>query len=465
MQELLPHLLKLFRKLRYRRFFPFVLAALGGLLAFYVPLPSVIVDTLQIRGSAALLVSTALALVGFRLQRVSENKDGCIGVAFAIKADSEQLRQRVASDMVNETKSILERVQSDHPFYVFDLGGDLAESVTSHKSAVEIRNRCGAHMVIYGEAKQRKERGQNFYVLHLEGLVTHVPTPLENSALLSREMVAVMPLRQKIEEENEISGFEITSVHLAHSVKFVIATAALLSHDGPLAAKLLEDIASHRKQLNRHGNIAAIRRLKELLPKRQGDAYQFMSRVLFAQWEVTREPSLLKESVAWLEKDAKLRKSPSLIYLLTKAIEAFVLQNDIRAAKKWVEQCQARYVSHPEWIYSAAFLCALEGKVDRAMEYYDSAVVLENGHEIPFQVEGFIAWILEENPKPAGLNFCLGYINEKFKSDRISACRQYELFLTSKESKSPAASKATSHAQTFILAVRGQSSSPSLVSA
>ena len=174
-----------------------------------------------------LLISIALWFVGLRLQRVPKNKDGCIGVAFAIKADSEQLRQRVASDMVNETKLIFERVQSHHPFYVFDLGGDLTESVISHESAAEMRNRCGAHMVIYGEAKQRKERGQNFYVLHLEGLVTHIPTPLESSALLSREMVAVMPLRQRIEEENEISGFEITSLHLAHSVKFVIATAAL----------------------------------------------------------------------------------------------------------------------------------------------------------------------------------------------------------------------------------------------
>ncbi len=116
---------------------------------------------------------------------------------------------------------------------------------------------------------------------------------------------------------------------------------------------------------------------------------------------------------------------------------------------KCINKCRAKYIAVPSWKYSAAFLEAYQYNLDDAKQYYDSAISTEPGFEIPFQVEGFIAWILDIEPQMKQLNFCLGYINEKTKSDPASARQYYTQFMNSHPTEINS-KRAIEHAQLFF---------------
>lgn len=451
MDYVVQQLLDTAKTFRYHRIFPFAVGLFSLLAVLYAPLPDGLVEPFMNRILFAIPFSVLLGTVSIYFQRPPQNKKGNIGVLFAIKSGDDVLRRKVSSDVIRETKRILESQQSDQPFYVFEVERLLADSVTDNKSANDLRIRCKAHMCLYGEAVQRKEQGKLFHVLRLTGLVSHLPVPAEISNILKGEMNALMPLVQTIEEENEISGFEIASTQMAQSVNFVIATAALLSHDGKLAVRLLEDIQSNVKLLKKHGNTEAIRQLKRLLPKRLNDAYVYMCRASFARWDVCRDIQNFRDTIYWIQKSDEANKNKhSIEFLLYKAMEEFVLYKNLPKAKQWIKKCEAQYLINPAWKYSAAFLEAYEGNLDTALQYYDAALLLEQGHVLPFQIEGFISWTLECEPEHTDLYFCLGYINENFKNDEASALINYKKFLDSGMPTSTSSTKAVKHACHYI---------------
>ena len=157
----------------------------------------------------------------------------------------------------------------------------------------------------------------------------------------------------------------------------------------------------------------------------------------------------LKESINWKVKYNRLVPSDNLELLLLRAIEEFVFNRDIEAAIKYINQCKSKSITNTSWKYSAAFLEAYRNNLDKAKQLYDAAISTESGHTIPFEVEGFIAWILKIEPQNNQLNFCLGYINEKLKNDLISARKYYAKFLSSPCQKDFSKS-AIEHANTFM---------------
>lgn len=139
----------------------------------------------------------------------------------------------------------------------------------------------------------------------------------------------------------------------------------------------------------------------------------------------------------------------NLELLLIRAIEEFVFKRNIVAAINYIGQCKSKSITNTSWKYSAAFLEAYRNNLDKAKQLYDAAISTESGHDIPFQVEGFIAWILEIEPQNIQLNFCLGYLNEKFKNDLVSARQYYANFLSS-PCKEDFSKIAIEHSKTFM---------------
>jgi hypothetical protein len=88
------------------------------------------------------------------------------------------------------------------------------------------------------------------------------------------------------------------------------------------------------------------------------------------------------------------------------------------------------------------------GSVKR-LQNLGRTIPTERGFAIPFQIEGFIAWILEIEPQANQLNFCLGYLNETFKHDPASAKRYYDQFL-SLPCQEADSRKAIAHAKAFM---------------
>ena len=202
-------------------------------------------------------------------------------------------------------------------------------------------------------------------------------------------------------------------------------------------------------KLKINSNVKAIRKLIDLVPIRLADAYRFASLVSFSRWESSRERNDLQDSIDWIVKYDKIKPADNLQISLMKAIGHFVFSRDIDAAMKCINPCKSKYISDPSWKYSAAFLEAYRNNLDNAKLFYDAAIHTESGHHIPFQIEGFIAWILDIEPKNTQLNFCLGYINEIFKSDLVSARKYYSEFLNS-PCQEDFSKRAIEHVKTFM---------------
>lgn len=449
-EQFLP-LLKSVYGWRFHKLFPLLAALVTFVGLLYVGLPNGIEISFAIRTIFSALVAITVGALAYFTYRIPKVKKHHLGVAFAIAAENETLDKRFSADIIRETEKILDEVKEESPFHVIQIPCTAFSEKLDVATANILRAKCRAHLLIFGEIKLRKERGQQYYVLKLNGIVTHAPIAKEPSSLLAKEMTAILPLKKQIQENDEISGFEITSLQLALAIKYVLATAALLSHDGSLAIKLLEQIQNQKKLLQRNGNLEPIRKLSRLLPKRLRDTYRFMSIVAFVRWEATRNEACLVRAVEWLERDNKKVNEDNINYLLLKAVESFVVRKSVSGAKQWILKCQMRAFVNPTWRYSAAFLAAYEGNLDDALNNYESVNLLDSGHETPFQVEGFIAWVLESEPQQCQLNFCLGYINETMKADHVLATRYFREFLE-KCKTLPNASKAIAHATGYLQA-------------
>lgn len=429
--EFLDWAIKVFSKWRYN---PFILPLIffGVLLgSFYVPLPDGISISIQTRGIVGLIISIVITAIFWRYQQPPKVKKGHVGIIIAIKSEDDKTKGRISKDFLATCKKLLGESRAQQPFQLIELNESFSELAIDNISANHLRLRCVGHLLIFGDTAQRKERGKNFYVLRLQGIVCHIPISATDQSALAQEMDAVLPLKNTILEDNELSGFEITSVQLTEATKYVIATAALLSHDFIFAISLLEEIQKSIVKLKINSNVKAIRKLIDLVPIRLADAYRFASLVSFSRWESSREKNDLQDSFDWIVKYDKIKPADNLQISLMKAIGHFVFSRDIDAAMRCLNPCKSKYISDPSWKYSAAFLEAYRNNLDNAKQFYDAAINTESGHHIPFQIEGFIAWILDIEPKNTQLNFCLGYINEIFKNDFVSARKYYSEFLNS----------------------------------
>lgn len=408
--------------------------------ALYTPLPEGAPPlSIQIRVVLGIVIGSLGAILLWIYQQPPKAQKNKVGIIIAIRTENERTKGIISKDFVGLCKKELEA--SNDRFQIIELNDYHSSLAIDHDSADQLRARCNGNFLIYGDTVQRTERRKKVYALRLAGLVTHYVTDKDSQTQLSEEMTAILPLKKIIEEDNELSGFEITSLQLAEATKYIIATAALLSYDYHFAINLLEEIRSNKSNSN-------FKKLQGITHKRLGQAYKFASMVHFVRWENTRDTQELTTSVSWISKFDKLNPN-SRDYLLVKAIEHFVIHRDIASAMKCINQCTSRFLTDSSWKYSAAFLEAYRNDLDEAKEYYDSALNTESGHAMPFQVEGFIAWILEIEPDKVQLNFCLGYINEKFKNDTQSARRYYERFLNSRPNQSTA-KLSIIHAQNVI---------------
>lgn len=449
MKDLMEWAIKSLSKWRYR---PFILPLIffGVLLAtFYFPLPDGISTSIQTRGIVGLIVSIIITVIFWRYQQPPKVKKGHVGIIIAVRSEDEKTKGRISRDFVATCKKLLEESRAHQPFQLIELNESFSELATDNASANQLRLRCEGHLLIFGDTVQRKERGKNFYVLRLQGIVCHTPISATDQSALAQEMNSVLPLKNAILEENELSGFEITSVQLAEATKYVIATAALLSRDFNFAISLLEETQQSKEKLKRNSNVKAIRKLIDLVPIRLADSYRFASLDSFERWERSRDNNDLQNSIDWIIKYDKIKPADNLHFLLMKAIGHFVFSRDIDSAMRCINQCKSRYIADPSWKYSAAFLEAYRNNLDNAKQFYDVAIPTESGYHIPFQIEGFVAWILDIEPQNNQLNFCLGYLNEIFKNDFVSA-RKYYLKLLNSPCREDFSKRAIEHAKSFM---------------
>lgn len=373
------------------------------------------------------IATSLISIYWWQTHRIPRNLPEKIG--FLISLKTEDVRESIAirRDFGHEVTSLL----SSHPIHVMQLGPPHVDRIKDRNTAFEYSNKCLAHFHIFGDVRKRRIEGKEVYALRLEGMIRHAPTTADNQSGLSQEMTEVLPLRVNLPLENDLGGFEFTSVWMAESAKFVIATAALLSNDPFLAIQLLEELNASKKLLEKKlkkSPAGGIKRVLKKLPTRLASAYQMASRVQFTKWRETRDLSDLQLSWEHIQKYNAFEKNTQ-IFFTVQAIWLFVSKRDISGALKSILTCVTKNIADPTWRFSAAFLEAYRGNEGKALEYYKTAIEFGGKHDLFFEIEEFISWALNEEPDHYQLHFCLGYINYATKGDLISAKNELEMFL------------------------------------
>jgi hypothetical protein len=373
-----------------------------------------------------LLILIILILSWYYTTKIPKSKKDKIGFVIALTSESEEEKRIIYNDLIKAVREILTNTQDLLKFDFIELPKWYSDSIKDNDDARKYLKKCKAHFLLYGEANVRKVKGKESHSIRIKQVVVHRPITMELSGLLSKEINKVFPGNISINREHELYGLEISSLWLSESVKYFISLAAFVSGDFRLAQSLLENIKRSRTLVKLKSKFPGIRKLKKLIPLRLADVFLAKAKLAYQQWRKTRNINYLVIMNDEIENHKKYNPK-SYEYHLLKAIYFFVVNRDITNAKEILYKCKT--FSDPTWRYSLAFLYAYTGKMEKAIWYYDKAFERPIDHNLPFEIEEFISWLIEEEPDKYQLHFCLGLINLKAKGDVQAAKKDFKNFL------------------------------------
>jgi hypothetical protein len=374
---------------------------------------------------------------------------GTIGVAFAISAEGEHERRLLRADLLQEITQLLEHTPSTLRIKVLTVPDYLAPDVSDRESANKMRKRCRAQLLVWGAIRTRGHAGKETLVLRLEGHVSHRPTAIERSNALGREMRSLIPATTEIELGNELRGLETTSQNLAVATKFVLALAFAVSDDWKSAKKTLLELL--RQHIGNDGKRPkkAVGRGRSARDWRQS-LTKHLSAVSFADycaemeaWDQNRnEKQHLISAEAALNDYRKFlgnsEGQSDLKYLVAKANLEVSIRKNYLEAKRLLNRCRTLAIHDPTWRMSMAFIDAVVGDLDSALDLYDAASGLTPDVRTVVSVEQYVQWWLQENSGPPGLHLLSAILNCDLKTDAALARQDLDSFIAkSPQSLSP----------------------------
>ena len=377
------------------------------------------------------VISAALAVVGlvwYWTIRLPTTRKGKIGVVVAITAESEEERRQLQNDFVVNLRRALESSNDILKFHFMELSSHRAASILDEETAKTYVRKCRAHFLIFGDVRVRTINGKEFHALRLRELVVHKQISTELSKTFGREMASIFPEQIAVSRENDLLGLQITSDWLSEAAKYFIAVAALMSGDFDLSQRLFENLRASKRlaELAKIQKIDGVLTLRRLVPGRLADVYGIRSRLEHVLWRQTRAYEHLAAMYDFLTKMHRLRPE-NYIFNLGTALWQFVGEHDVEKALRTLYECRGS--SDATWRYSAAFLEAYRGDLEQATRLYNKAFTRSVQDGVPFEVEEFMAWILENEPDKYQLYYCMGLVNLRAKGDKKRAAIDFGEFI------------------------------------
>jgi len=320
-----------------------------------------------------------------------------LGFAVAIYTDGSVRREQITNDFIL-TLEKLSSTSIEPGFALVDVPPHLAEKIKTKDQAARVLAKTGCVFLIFGRARLRNIKKQPTYVLDLDSMVTHDLIPEEISKRLSAEMKELLPTRTYISQDNDLEGFEVHAASVTLSVRYIIATAALLSRQYDYARKLFKEL---RPQLTVKGDIPpfikrSIKLMRQRIPNNLVSSHVMEARELHQEWRKTRSASVVDEIQYHLGEAERLSPDFYDVWLL-RAVNWFA-KGDISAARAEINKCRIARVVDPTWRLSDAFLLAYSGKLTDALRAYRMVANMGVPSSTWLEVEEFISARTRENP-------------------------------------------------------------------
>lgn len=370
-------------------------------------------------------------------------KKGKVGFLVSIQCSNDEEYRKIKEDFVNTLRQLIKGGASGKSFHFIDIPQHISNSLNDHEEAFTFFEKTKAHFIVHGRVRLRKINNKDCHILDLEGKVSHKPMQVEVSQKLSNEFAELFPRKVKIETDNDLLSFNLTSDWTDCVAKYIIGIAAGLSGDLNYAKLLFEDVGQKLNQLNNNFPIFNI--IRKRLPLRIAEVHLAYANNYIEKWRTNHDQATYK---LFTDHVNSIPDNLPPIYdiLLMKAIEAFLTNRDIDEAIKYTKMCKKH--NHPIWKFNLAFLYGYRGQLGDAIRYYRKGLKHNLEPEAICQIEEFIEWVLKIEPAKYQLFYCLGFFNRHVKGDPKVALEDFENF--TKESSDPQFQKEKEIASSWI---------------
>lgn len=359
-------------------------------------------------------------------RRLPRAVSGKIGVAVAIHCEEQQLSQ-IREDFVTKLQQELAGSRAAE-FQFLDVPSERSD-IKTNEDASELLRKCRASFVLAGRAKRREtQSGESLEFIELFGLVRHAPVEVGRKQLLEKEFAEFLPRRLQFKTQGAVFAFEFTAEWAGVVAKYIVGIAAGLSGDLVLSEQLFREVGGHPAVRVR--NFFLYRRLRERIPQHLRSLYFARAHREIEGWNTDHDSARMRRLSNILD---EARKNGWIEYFrIPECIYEYVTTGNAMRALKILQRIQ-REQQDAIWELNRAFLLACEGKLRRARAAYEKAItkgIPQAQTDVTVgQVEGFIDWKAQQEPRRPELWFCLAIVNWRLKGDLVQARRDFDRFV------------------------------------
>ncbi len=377
--------------------------------------------------SIGLVIFLGIAIFWFLSTRIPKAPKGKIGFALGIIADNPDRQQKLKNNFFQTLRDLLNKSKYKYSFVFVEIPNYFIDKIASPDDAIKTLHDSRCSFMVYGKARTITMNGKEQHILNLEGVVAHKPIPNEISKSFSKEFGELFPKRMAISSEGDLFQFEVTAQWIDVVSKYIIGIAALLSGDIVYSQELFENL----RQVLQGENLSlpALIKIKQRLPSRLEDVYLVRLKMLYEEWNRSRDDVLVNNMKLFVEKLNAV--SPhSFDARFYRSILYFLNGRNIGKAKIETLKAKKQNKKHTTWQYNYAFLLAYEGNMQEAVKQYETAVteVFEEPRVV-LEIIEFIMWVLDVEPDKTQLHFCLGLIYYYAIKDYSLALQSFEKFV------------------------------------
>ena len=384
------------------------------------------IDNPIITFSCYALAVIIISIIWYYDRKPQKVRSGKIGFIVCISCREKDDRLKIKEDFIDSLRKLVKRGNVGDSFDFIFIPQFIAEKISDSEAAYELKNKCGAHYMIWGSVRNRVVNGEDRYVIDLDGIVSHHPAPEKMSRKLSIEFAELLPRKMIISKENDFLSFELTSEIIELASKYIIGIAAHISGDLDYSYSLFSEADQLTKKQNNKS--PQHKKISSRLPLRFAEISLSKSRRTLALWSYTQDPKYIEEMGSCLDEiDPTVVNFPQ--YYITLSVYHFLYNRNIKAAFDALKKYPNRDIMVVH--LNLAFLSAYEGDLKRASREYKFASKCEPDHEALSSVEDFICQILKQEPEKYQLHYCLGIINWLIKGDKELALKDFRNFIKS----------------------------------
>lgn len=376
------------------------------------------------------LVGAAIALIVYCAwlfsRRVPKTKPGRVGIVVAISCESDEESQHLHADFVTPLRKAIHDGTSGSSLQFIELPRFLTSTIVDKESALKMREKCRAHLLLYGRIRRRTNDNEKFCLMELEGVVAHKPIPTETSVAFGKEFFEIIPRSIKIPAGREFAGFSFTSAWAEIVSKYVLGIAAGLSGELSYAEALFLETREKLKA-SKDGKFPIYTKLLQRLPIRLAEVYEAKALNAYSDWRESGSIESIEELGKALGEMSQsgVERLPSYYFL--SAIHHFLRDRNVEQALADLKNVRG---FGGIWYLNVAFLNAYRGNLKSATRNYKNPACKNVELDTIVQVEDFLCRILELEPNKYQLHFCLGVFNAHIKGDPLRATRDFEAFLS-----------------------------------